>query len=79
MTFTVTTLTIFSIMIICTQAIQNLKATAAGVIQPQTVNAEKPAELHKPQSSSTLPADFFDNRETKRQKGGQYHLSLWRF
>lgn len=52
------------------EAIQNLKATAAGVSQPQKVNAEKPAELRKPWSSSTLPADFFDNRETKRQKGG---------
>lgn len=56
------------------QAIENVKAAAAGITQSNKVNAEKPADLPKARPSSTLPSNFFDNRETKRQKDGKLPL-----
>lgn len=50
------------------EAIEYVKASAAGVTQANEVNAKKTTELQKPSPSSTLPADFFDSQETKRQK-----------
>ena len=79
MTFTLSTLITYFIMSVLIQAIENVKATAVGVTQANKVNAEKSRELQKPRPSSTLPADFFDNRETKRQKGGKFHLYFLRF
>lgn len=69
------------------QAIKNVKAKAAGLTQaknakpegskhePSTISSnaasEPPMELQKPQLSSGLPADFFDNHVTKKQKSGK--------
>lgn len=53
------------------QAIENVKASAAGLTRGNNVNSEPPAEVQKPRSSSTLPADFFDKQEEKRQKTGK--------
>ncbi|KAM0948750.1 putative Zinc finger protein [Dioscorea sansibarensis] len=50
------------------EAIDIFKATAAGVNRAKSTNIEPPVEKHKSRASSTLPADFFDNQQTKRQK-----------
>ncbi|XP_010931557.1 uncharacterized protein [Elaeis guineensis] len=50
------------------EAIENVKASAAGLTRGNNVNTEPPAEVQKPRSSSTLPTDFFDKQEEKRQK-----------
>ncbi|KAJ0980881.1 hypothetical protein J5N97_009136 [Dioscorea zingiberensis] len=49
------------------EAIEKVKATAAGHNRTKHTNIEPPTESHKAQTS-TLPSDFFDNREMKRQK-----------
>lgn len=71
------------------QAINNLKANAAGRSQGINANPESSPELPKPKSlvshdvklpesreevqkprqSSSLPADFFDNHDSKKKKG----------
>lgn len=53
------------------QAIENVKANASGATSGNNVNTEPPAEVQKPRTSSTLPADFFDKQEEKRQKTGK--------
>lgn len=50
------------------ESIENIKASAAGLTHGNNVNIEPPAEVQKPRSSSTLPEDFFDKQEGKRQK-----------
>lgn len=50
------------------EAIENVKAAAAGLSQGSKINKELQVEVGKPRSSSTLPLDFFDNKEAKRQK-----------
>ncbi|XP_020241956.1 zinc finger protein 830 isoform X2 [Asparagus officinalis] len=57
------------------EAIENVKAAAVGITQSNKVNAEKPADLPKARPSPTLPSNFFDNRETKRQKD-EHHLKV---
>ncbi|KAL6959623.1 hypothetical protein U1Q18_039777 [Sarracenia purpurea var. burkii] len=74
------------------EAINNMKANAAGLTRVNNVKAEYPgdlpkfrpklstelcdskpeasSELPKARSPSLLPPDFFDNKETKRQKAG---------
>lgn len=39
-------------------------------------NIEPPVEKHNARASSTLPADFFDNQQTKKQKKGKNCLFL---
>ncbi|WOK96798.1 zinc finger protein [Canna indica] len=58
------------------EAIEKLKSSAAGVSRDNKLGTEQPKEHQNPRSSSTLPADFFDNQNAKRQKidmvvGGQ--------
>ncbi|KAH7678924.1 zinc finger protein 830 [Dioscorea alata] len=50
------------------EAIDIFKATAAGVNRAKSTNIEPPVEKHNARASSTLPADFFDNQQTKKQK-----------
>ncbi|XP_072968918.1 protein ABA AND ROS SENSITIVE 1 [Typha angustifolia] len=50
------------------EAIENLRAAAGGTTRRNNVNLDQPPEVHKTRPSSTLPADFFDKKETKRQK-----------
>nr|CAD1821960.1 unnamed protein product [Ananas comosus var. bracteatus] len=52
------------------EAIEKLRAAAAasGVARGNSVNQEQPTEVQKTRPSSTLPADFFDNKESKKQK-----------
>eukprot|EP00262_Sarcandra_glabra_P006660 TRINITY_DN1906_c0_g1_i1.p1 TRINITY_DN1906_c0_g1~~TRINITY_DN1906_c0_g1_i1.p1 ORF type:complete len:351 (-),score=99.70 TRINITY_DN1906_c0_g1_i1:36-1037(-) len=53
------------------EAIENLKASAAGLTRVKDVKSDPAKELiSKPQASSSLPADFFDKHEAKRQKTG---------
>ncbi|OVA04962.1 hypothetical protein BVC80_1211g23 [Macleaya cordata] len=53
------------------EAIKNVKATAAGLTQTNDTKSDPPSEFtHKARSSSSLPADFFDKHDTKRQKSG---------
>lgn len=59
-------------MLSLVQAIKNIKAAAAGVTCVNDVKSDPPRELvHKPRTSSSLPADFFDNRELKKPKAGK--------
>ncbi|KAJ6790684.1 zinc finger protein 830 isoform X1 [Iris pallida] len=50
------------------EAIENVKAAAAGVSQDSKIHKDQQVEVHKPHSSSILPEGFFDNQEAKREK-----------
>ncbi|XP_020100164.1 zinc finger protein 830 isoform X2 [Ananas comosus] len=52
------------------EAIEKLRAAAAasGVARGNSVNQEQPTEVQKTRPSSTLPADFFENKDSKKQK-----------
>ncbi|XP_058079736.1 protein ABA AND ROS SENSITIVE 1 isoform X1 [Magnolia sinica] len=53
------------------EAINNVKATAAGLNRVKDVKCNPPPEVvPKSRPASSLPADFFDKHETKRQKAG---------
>ncbi|KAJ6807795.1 zinc finger protein 830 isoform X2 [Iris pallida] len=52
------------------EAIENVKAAAAGVSQDSKIKKDEQVEVHKPRSSSILPEGFFDNQDAKRQKSG---------
>ncbi|KAF6165667.1 hypothetical protein GIB67_012564 [Kingdonia uniflora] len=53
------------------KAIENVKALAASKTKTNDAKSEPPAEVvHKSWPSSTLPPDFFDKNDTKRQKTG---------
>ncbi|RVX13541.1 putative ribonuclease H protein [Vitis vinifera] len=70
----------------CSKAIKNVKANAAGLTRANNAKPEAPKpesstvlsnatsepsmNLQKAQLSSGLPADFFDNHVTKKQKSG---------
>ena len=74
-------------MLIPLQAIKNVKANAAGLTRANNAKPEAPKpesstvlsnatsepsmNLQKAQLSSGLPADFFDNHVTKKQKSGK--------
>ncbi|KAK1277547.1 hypothetical protein QJS04_geneDACA003647 [Acorus gramineus] len=52
------------------EAIENLKAAAAGKSRPNDAKPATPVESIKPRPSSAMPSDFFDKPEPKRQKTG---------
>ena len=69
-------------MLIPLQAIKNVKANAAGLTRANNAKPESSTvlsnatsepsmNLQKAQLSSGLPADFFDNHVTKKQKSGK--------
>ena len=74
-------------MLIPLQAIENVKAKAAGLTRADHAKPKGPKhesstilsnaasepsmEFQKPKLSSGLPADFFDNHVTKKQKSGK--------
>ncbi|XXG41340.1 hypothetical protein AAC387_Pa01g1821 [Persea americana] len=53
------------------EAIKNIKAVAAGATRVNDVKPDSSTALvDKPRTSSSLPADFFDNHEFKKPKTG---------
>ncbi|XP_077214777.1 zinc ion binding protein [Tasmannia lanceolata] len=53
------------------EAIENIKATASGLTRVNDVKSVPPKEsVLKPRPSSSLPADFFDKHEAKKQNTG---------
>ncbi|XP_077238405.1 protein ABA AND ROS SENSITIVE 1-like isoform X2 [Tasmannia lanceolata] len=53
------------------EAIKNVKDAATGLTRVNDIQSDPPNELvHKTRASSSLPADFFDKHETKKQNTG---------
>ena len=62
------------------QAIKNIKAVAAGATRVNDVKPDSSTALvDKPRTSSSLPADFFDNHEFKKPKTGKNTQDLFCF
>lgn len=57
------------------QAIENVKASAAGLSQENVPRTEVSKEPQNSKLSSTLPAGFVDDQNSKRQKIGEITIS----